>query len=345
MPMSACATDVAVLIVSYNTADRLEDCLRSLLDERGRLRQHVIVVDNGSADGSADMVRSHFPEVELIEAGANLGFARGVNLAASRADAEFLLLLNPDTLVLDGAVERLVRFARSDPVHGLYGGRALRRDGALEPSSCWALPSLWSVSCFALGLTALFPRSRLLNPEAIPGWNRDTVREVGMITGCLLLVRQDLWRRMGGLDERYFMYGEDADLAFRMKKAGYSAVIFPDACIVHDIGKASATRADKMLLLFRGKATLFKDHFHGWRQRLVLNGLVAGVGLRAMLSQVAAAVFGYKADGWTTLWAGRHTWIDGYGRAAGARSATKGPETAIMSNAWTPEQERLSHRD
>jgi N-acetylglucosaminyl-diphospho-decaprenol L-rhamnosyltransferase len=343
--MSFFRADVAVLIVSYNTADLLEGCLRSLLDERGAMRQQVIVVDNGSADGSAEMVRNRFPSVDLVAAGANLGFARGVNLAASRANAEFLLLLNPATGAPAGPAPRLVGFARMNPDHGLYGGRTVRRDGSLEPSSCWALPSLWSVACFALGLTTLFRGRRLFDPESIPGWNRDTVQTVGIVTGCLLLVRQELWRRMGGLDERYFMYGEDADLAFRMKKAGYSVVIFPDACIVHDVGKASATRADKLLLLHRGKATLFRDHFHGWRQRFVLGGLVAGVGLRAMLSRAAAAAFGSKADGWTTLWANRRSWIGGYGETGGARTAAEGPEVAAIPNAWVPQRERLSHRD
>jgi N-acetylglucosaminyl-diphospho-decaprenol L-rhamnosyltransferase len=291
------------------------ECLQSLHDQRGRLNQQVIVVDNGSTDGSIDLIRSRFVDIELIDANENLGFARGVNLAATRANAEFLLLLNPDTVVLDRAVERLVTFARLHPGHGLYGGRTVKRDGSLEHSSCWALPTVWSMTCFALGLTTLFRNSTWFDPEAMGNWHRDTVREVGMVTGCFLLVPHDLWRELRGFDERYFMYGEDVDLAFRARRAGYRPIVCPDACIVHDVGKASASRADKLVLVFKGKATLLRDHFFGWRRRLVLAELLAGVGLRALLARVGPGSHRPEADAWCALWAKYRSWIKGYPRA------------------------------
>jgi GT2 family glycosyltransferase len=286
-----------------------------LQKQRGNLNQQVIVVDNGSTDGSVDMICSRFPDVELIDARENLGFARGVNLAATRANAEFLLLLNPDTVVLDRALERLVSFARSHPGHGLYGGRTVKRDGSLERSSCWGLPTVWSMTCFSLCLTTLFPYSRWLNLEAIPDWNRDTDREVGIVTGCLLLIPQDVWRELGGFDQRYFMYGEDADLAYRARRLGYRPIICSDACIIHDVGKASATRTDKLLLLFQGRATLLRDHFSGWRQRLVLAELLVGVGLRALFARVGASSRRPEVQGWSMVWAKRRTWLKGYPRA------------------------------
>ncbi len=310
--MTSPSVDVAIIIVSYNTEYLLRDSLRSVYDQRGSLRQQVIVVDNGSIDRSVDMIKHEFPDVELIEAGENLGFGRGVNLAATRANAEFLLLLNPDTLVLDRAIERLVQFARSKPGHGLYGGRALRRDGSLELSSCWALPTVWSMTCFALGLSTVFRHSRWFDPEAMADWRRDTVREVGIITGCLLLAHRDDWRRLGGFDERYFMYGEDADLAFRARQAGFRPVICPEACIVHDVGKASATRAGKLLLLFKGKATLVRDHFNGWRRQLVLLELLMGVGLRALPALMKPRRDLAEEDPWKTVWMQRRDWIRGY---------------------------------
>lgn len=310
--MTTRVADVAVLIVSYNTADVLRECLESLYKQRGKLNQQVVVVDNGSTDGSLDMISSHFPDVELIDAHENLGFACGVNLAATRANAEFVLLLNPDTVVLDHAVERLVSFARLHPGHGLYGGRAVRRDGSLERSSCWALPTVWSMTCFALCLTTLLRNSRWFDPEAMPDWHRDTVRQVGIVTGCFLLVPQDSWQELGGFDERYFMYGEDADLAFRAHGAGYRPIICPDACIIHDVGTASASRADKLLLLFQGKATVLRDHFAGWRQRLVLVELLAGVGLRTLLARLGPGSRRPEGEAWAVVWAKRRTWLKGY---------------------------------
>jgi N-acetylglucosaminyl-diphospho-decaprenol L-rhamnosyltransferase len=323
--------DVAVLIVSYNTEHLLNECLQSLYEQCGSLRQQVIVVDNGSIDRSVDMIRSGFTDVELIEAKQNLGFARGVNLAATRANAEFLLLLNPDTVVLDHAIERLVQFARLRPDHGLYGGRAVQRDGTLELSSCWALPTVWSMTCFALGLNTIFRHSPWFDRESMADWRRDTVREVGIVTGCFLLVPRDAWLKLGGFDERYFMYGEDADLAFRARQAGLRPIICPEACIVHDVGKASATRADKLLLLFTGKATLVRDHFHGWRKQLILLELLAGVGLRALLARVRLTSNRSQAEGWGKVWSERHDWIKGY--------PDKQPSREKATTGWSSESE------
>jgi N-acetylglucosaminyl-diphospho-decaprenol L-rhamnosyltransferase len=306
------SADVAVVIVSYNTAHLISECLDSLDKQRGALAQQVIVIDNGSSDGSVEAIRNH-ADVELIDAGKNLGFARAVNRAAATADAEFLVLLNPDTVVLDQAIERLADFASSHPGHGLYGGRTVHRDGSYEMSSCWALPTVWSMTCFALGLTTLFRGSARFDPESLGDWRRDTVREVGIVTGCLLLIPLALWRDLGGFDERYFMYGEDADLAFRVRTAGMRPIISPDACIVHDVGGASSSRGDKLVLLYRGKATLLRDHFRGWRRQLVLVELVAGVALRTVLASIGPAKRSPAADGWRQVWQARKLWIRGYG--------------------------------
>src|SRR5688572_24450315 len=175
------SADVAILIVTYNSERQIEECLRSVYDQRRAVRQQVVVVDNNSTDGTVALLREKFPEVTLVIPGKNLGFAKGVNLAARHADAEFLLLLNPDTVVLDHAIDVVVECARAHPAYGLYGGRTLKTDGRLEPSSCWGLPSLWSMGLFAFGLTTLAPRNRWLDPESLGGWARDTVREVGII--------------------------------------------------------------------------------------------------------------------------------------------------------------------
>jgi GT2 family glycosyltransferase len=297
------SADVAVLIVSYNTERELVRCLESLRAQRRSVTQQVVVVDNASSDGSVAAVRERFGEVELVASPENLGFARGVNLAAARADADFLLLLNPDTVVLDHAVDELVAFARAHPGHGLYGGRTVRPDGALEPSSCWALPTLWSTLMFVTGLSSLARGSRWLDPESMGGWARDTVREVDVVTGCLMLVPRAAWDQLGGFDERYFMYGEDADLALRARAAGLRPIVCPDAVVVHEVGRASAHRADKLLLLFRGKATLMRCHWRGPRRALGLALLAGGVATRALLARDAA---------WATLWRQRRTWLRGF---------------------------------
>jgi len=305
--------DVAIVIVTYNSAGQIRECLDSVLRERKRVTQQIIVVDNDSRDDTAAIVAEEYPEVELFLPGENLGFAKGVNYGASRSDAEFVLLLNPDTVILSGAVDTVVDFARSRPGHGLYGGRTLRPDGGLEPSSCWGAPTLWSMALFALGITTLAPRNRWLDPESLGSWQRDTIREVGVITGCFLLAPIDVWKKLGGLDERYFMYGEDVDLAMRARALGYRPVICPDAELVHEVGQSSETPVHKTLLLYRGKASLVRTHWTGLSQMLGLFLLAAGTGIRAIGGNVSVKM--RKRDGggrWQTLWRRRSEWLPGY---------------------------------
>ncbi len=305
--------DVAIIIVSYNSADFIGACLESVISNRKEIRQQIIVVDNDSRDHSVAFIRECFPEVELLVPGANLGFAAGVNLGASHADAEFVLLLNPDTVILNHAVEAIVDFARSHPGHGLYGGRTLRPDGSLEPSSCWGEPSLWSMAMFGFGLTTLAPQNRWLDPESLGHWQRDSVREVGVITGCFLLAPKTVWDELGGMDERYFMYGEDVDLAMRARRLGYRPVICPQAELVHEVGLCSDTPVHKTMLLYRGKASLVRTHWRGPAKWLGLFFLAAGTGLRAALSAVLRKPReGDAAGRWQTLWRERATWLQGY---------------------------------
>jgi GT2 family glycosyltransferase len=306
-------SDVAIVIVTYNSEGQIRECLESVFNQRQHISQQVIVVDNESRDGTANLIRSEFPEVELILPGENLGFAKGVNLGARHANAEFVLLLNPDTVILDHAVDVIVDFARAHPSHGLYGGRTLKPDGSLEPSSCWGVPTLWSMALFAFGITTLASKNRWLDPESLGSWERDTVREVGVITGCYLLTPLPVWNELGGLDERYFMYGEDVDFAMRAKAAGYRPVICPDAKLVHEVGQSSDTPAHKMLLLYRGKASLVRTHWHGPAQKIGLFLLAAGTALRASAWNLISLVRkSTSAERWQTLWQKRDEWLPGY---------------------------------
>jgi len=309
--------DVAIVIVSYNSQDHIGACLESVFAQRKSVTQQVIVVDNDSRDDTVNFIRENFPQVELVLPGTNLGFAKGVNLGVKHSNAEYVLLLNPDTVILDHAVDVIVDFARKNPDHGLYGGRTLRPDGSLEPSSCWGMPTLWSMTLFAFGLTTIAPKNRFLDPESLGSWQRDTVREVGVITGCFLLSPTEVWNKLGGLDERYFMYGEDADLAMRAHAAGYRPVICPDAKLVHEVGACSDTPVHKTMLLYRGKASLVRTHWTGLSQWLGLFFLATGTGLRAAISKVKSnpdSDSGNSAAArWQTLWAERAKWICGYG--------------------------------
>ncbi len=232
------ALDVSIIIISYNTIDLTLDCLRSLYRETRDLSFEVIVIDNASQDGSAEAIAKGFPQVQLEARDENLGFGGACNYAAERALGDYILMLNPDVVVLDSAIQRLVRFARAHPDAQLYGGRTLWGDRSLNPTSCWREPSPWSVFCRTTGLAVVFRGSDLFDPESYGPWQRDDVREIDIVTGCLMLIDRRLWRELEGFDPIFFQRGEDFDFSMRAKRAGYRALHCPDATIIHYGGKS-----------------------------------------------------------------------------------------------------------
>lgn len=294
--------DVSVVVVAYRAPELVRSCVQSVLEQTRQAEIEVLVVDNDAGPGDP-------PDHHLLDAGCrvllpggNVGFARAVNLAAAAARGRYLLLLNPDTIVVDGAVDRLVAFADRHPGHGLYGGRTVDVHGQLDPRSCWGFPTLWSTFCFATGLTSAAKGNPVLDPESLGRWQRDTVREVDVVTGCLCLVPITTWHELGGFDERFFVYGEDVDLSLRARAAGLRPLLCPDATIVHEVG-ASSTRADKLVLLHRGKVSLFRKHWSPRRADLAVQLLRAGVAVRALAG---------RDQGWRELHHRRDEWRSGH---------------------------------
>ena len=314
---SAAKPVVSVIVVSFNTKAMTLDCLRSLFEETPDLPFEALVVDNASTDGSADAIGATFPQATLIRSERNLGFAGANNLAALQASGEYVLLLNPDTIVIDRAVERIVEFARARPECGIWGGRTLFKDRSLNPTSCWRRFDLWTLVCGIAGTTILAPRSELFNPEPYGTWQRDSERDVDIISGCWLLARTTLWQELGGFSPRYFMYGEDADLCLRAQARGARPAISPKATIVHFGGGADPSRPAKFVAIFRAKISLMDDHWPRWQRRLgrLLYPLypltrAIGYGAAAMLTGRESART--KAALWREVWQRRGEWIGGF---------------------------------
>ncbi len=257
---------LSVIIVSYNTRELTLDCIESVFDQTANGSFEILVVDNASTDGSAAAIRAAFPaaynpELHLTVLAENLGFAAANNLAAADARGEYVLLLNPDTVVLNRALDRLVAFAEARPEYGVYGGGTVFADGRRNPTAGRMKPSVWSMFCVAVGLAKVFPRSCVFNPESLEGWGWDRPREVDIVTGCLLMMRAAEWRRLGGFDERYFMYGQDADLCLRARASGLRSVLVPAAGIVRYGGASEPLPNDCLDMLFNAKALLFRTHY------------------------------------------------------------------------------------
>mgnify|MGYP006277573961 CR=1 FL=1 len=306
---------LTIVIVSYNTRALTLRCLETLRAQT-RTPCRVVVFDNASTDGSAEAVAATFPDIELIRSTENLGFARANNVVTETVDTPWLLLLNPDTEILDHAVDRLLAFATANPAHGIYGGRTVFADGSLNIASCWNRITPWSAFCRAVGLTALFPRTTWFDTEAIGAWQRDTIQEVDIIVGCFLLIRTELWQALGGFDPLFWMYGEEADLCLRARRLGARPVVIPDATIVHHVGAASASRADKIVQVARARVTLIQRH---WPPALRWWG-TGMAWLWGALRVTAASVLGLlpgetnaaRLARWRTVWKARNTWMGGY---------------------------------
>jgi GT2 family glycosyltransferase len=299
--------DISVVIVSYKVPGLLRACLASVRREAVGCSYEVIVVENASGDGSAEMVRSEFPDVRLIALEDNVGFAAGCNLGARAAQGEYVLMLNPDTELVGDTLSALLRYARRHPDAGLIGGRTLNPAGELDPGSCWGAQSLWSLVCFASGLSTLFRGSRLFNPESLGGWSRDSAREVDIVTGCLCMAPRTVWDELGGFDETFFMYGEDADLAARARKAGYRPAITPDAVIVHHVGQSSLS-VEKREMTLRCRVALVRKHWSPPRARAGIVLLQTGTGLRALGASIARS----SGSTWPAVWRRRREWRGGY---------------------------------
>ncbi len=312
-PAGAGAPEVTVIVVSYQTREMTIACLESLMAQSVGLAMETIVVDNASNDGSADAIAQRFPQMRLIRLDTNIGFAAANNLAATHARGEYLLLLNPDTVVLDHAVQHLLAFARRTPAARIWGGRTLFADGSLNPTSCWMRQTPWSLLCRGFGLSGAFRRSALFNPEAMGSWARDSEREVDVITGCFFLISRADWNALDGFDPAFFMYGEEADLCLRARALGARPRFTPTATITHYGGASESVRADKLVRLLRAKAQLIRRHwspltrwFGVWM--LAQWSLIHAVAwrVRMMLRNGAGKE---TAEFWSAGWKRRREWL------------------------------------
>ena len=246
---------LSICIVSWNTRDLLEACLRSLYADPDSAGWQVLVVDNASSDGSADMVADRFPRAELIRSPRNLGFSRGNNLALARATGRCLLLLNSDTAVDPGALGRLVDYLDSDPDAGAVGPRLVYPDGSLQ-LSCGRPPGLHSEIVHKLLLHRIFPFFRLGR------WHHGERRCVGWVTGACLMVRREAAAETGFLDPNIFMCFEDLDWCMRLRKKGWSVVYLPSSRVVHHDGQSIRKNLCEMLVVSQQSLFyLFEKHF------------------------------------------------------------------------------------
>jgi GT2 family glycosyltransferase len=255
---------ISIIIVSWNTAQLLENCLRSILANPPLSSLEIWIVDNASTDGSPRMVREKFPQVHLIENHENVGFARANNQALQRSTGQYCLLLNPDTLVSPGALQALVDFLDKHPKTGATGPRILNHDSSLQISS-HPRPTLTRELWYLFHLDAVLPYAAY--PKA--KWQTNQPQEVDILMGACLVIRKDVLDQVGILDEGYFIYSEEVDLCYRIQRAGWHLHWIPQAEVVHFGGQSTQQVPTEMFLnLYHSKVKYFRKHY-GWSAALI----------------------------------------------------------------------------
>jgi N-acetylglucosaminyl-diphospho-decaprenol L-rhamnosyltransferase len=316
---SLAESGVSIIVVTYKNAAHIGGCVAAVRRALPAVPTELIIVDNASGDETAAAAKDAAPDALIIEHHRNGGFADGCRVGAAQAGGRWLLFLNPDAVPAPGSVDALLDCARRHPAAGIVGGKCVRPDGSADPRSWWGRPSLWSVFCFALLLSSVFPGSRRFDPESPLPWSDDPDEErlVPIVTGAFMLVDRYLWKRLGGFDTAFFMYGEDADLCLRAAAAGHRPMVTARAEFQHS-GGASSSSPRKLRLLFTGKVTLLNRHLPRGRRALAVRLLLLGVLLRAVAGRVLTARPERQgrpttaAADWRTLWSTRRDWRKGW---------------------------------
>lgn len=279
--------DLGIVLLNYNTRELLRDCLRSLAETRG-IEIDVTVVDNASQDGSVVMVQAEFPRLRLIASATNGGYAYGNNLAlreflARPQPPRALMLLNTDTIVPPDALKEMMDFLDAHPDAGVVGPKLLLRDGSLDLACRRSFPTPEISFYRMLGLSKLLPKSKRFGRYNLTYLDENETAQVDSVVGAAMLMRTQALQEVGLLDETFFMYGEDLDLALRIKQKGWNAYYYPRAHIMHYKRESSKQSKKAQIEFYRAMYIFYDKHYRRttpfWLNWVVLGGIAVKGGL------------------------------------------------------------------
>ena len=300
MSGNASSPALSILIVNWKSVTFLEQCLRTIYRETKSLSYEVIVVDNASFDGSEEMVHREFPQVVFVQSRDNLGFSRGNNLAFERSRGKYILFLNPDTEIVGDALGKLANCLESDSKAGVVGPKLLNSDGSLQTSCVQAFPTILNQAFDAEALRRLFPKASLWGVRSL--YRADPFpEEVDVISGASLMIRREVFEKVGQFTTEYFMYAEDVDLCYKVHSAGWGVLYFAGATVVHHGGQSSGKKAESNFAVVMNRKSLysfFKIRRGAWYAGAfrASSGLFAVFRL-ALLFALYCVTFGKYADG------------------------------------------------
>jgi len=260
---------ISIVVISYNGMEFIPDCLATVVASLHEVDAEVIVVDNGSSDGTVSFIRDSYPDIAVVANDENRGFAPAVNQGLRSAGGEFILLLNQDTRIRENAIVRLARRMERDETIGTIGPRLVGFDGVLQ-KSCRAFPTYRHLFFDLTGLSFLFPRSRIFGGWRMGWFDHETERKVDQPMGAALMVRREMLDKVGFFDERFRIFFNDVDYCRRVRLAGYVNLYYPDAVIEHYYGGTIRTmKPDMVMESHRAMYQYFKKYGRGaWGRSL-----------------------------------------------------------------------------
>lgn len=254
--------DISVVIVNYNVREFLNNALVSLFKSLEGYSAEVFVVDNASDDGSIELIQKNYPTVQLIVNAANLGFAKANNQALARSKGKYLLLLNPDTIIQEDTIKKLIAFFQSTADAGIVGCKILNPDGSFQLPCRRSFPTPWTAFTKTFGLSALFPKSKIFARYNLTYLDPDETYEVDAVSGSFMMVKREVYDKIGGLDETFFMYGEDLDWCYRVQQSGWKVYYVPTTSIIHYKGESTKRSDIDELKVFYNAMRLFVRKHH-----------------------------------------------------------------------------------
>lgn len=290
--------DLSIIIVNYNVKEFLKNLLASIKKASKNLSTEIIVVDNASDDGSVEMIKDKFPEIILIENKINIGFGKANNQGLAIAKGNFILLINPDTLVAEDTFVKMIEFFNSHPEVGMAGCKILNPDGTLQLACRRSFPGPWTAFTKVTGLSSLFPKSKLFARYNLTYLDENQTYEVDAISGSFMMMRKEVFEKVGGFDEQFFMYGEDLDLCYRIQKAGYKIFYVHSTQIIHYKGESTKRSSlDETRIFYQAMHLFVKKHLSSsFIVEMMLRFAIAIRTLFAFIGKSKLIIFGITLD-------------------------------------------------
>lgn len=282
--------DLSIIIVNYNVKEFLQNLIHSIEKASQNITKEIIIIDNASDDGSVEFIREKFPQVKLIANNTNLGFGKANNIGLKQASGEYVLLINPDTIVAEDTFEKMIKFFGSNSNVGLAGCKILNPDGTLQLACRRSFPGPWTSFTKVTGLSSVFPKSKIFARYNLTYLDENQTYEVDAISGSFMMMRKEVYDKVGGFDEQFFMYGEDLDLCYRIQKAGYKVYYNHSTKIIHYKGESTKRSSlDETKVFYNAMHLFVKKHLSSsFLVELILRSAIA---VRSFLAFIAVRKF------------------------------------------------------